>query len=442
MFLDQIKKFGKDCPDSIYASGQKCEIDTQKASMEATAKDLVHLNKIFTEKNCSEKTPRNGGSQLDAKYNDNDYMIQMRCTIQSLLQKFNQHHGAAIGTPQLNKVFSLMKPISSGAFGEVYALGFMERDGRESWPYILKTQRRANQHAAMLHELVVAYTLNSLRKFTPAFMYGFGGFWCEPVKYNDKYQACYEGSKIEDYQALAIFENCKQVTSVYDFYSVCTTKQIAELLLCVAGALTFAHHLKKFMHNDLHTGNVLLRALPQNVKTASATLIKNGEGINLVTSLPFQPTIIDFGMATCEYKDAKQTKQVLPPYVPQTEKCWMMRPPYFIPSFDFVTYFFLLTMYIHSDSISDKKKDRAVLKTLDTLVSALLGYLDAHVKFCNVTVTEMYEILRDNYANPGNEKYLQPGIYEQYFKLSSDTTNLADICEILANFEREKPLKL
>lgn len=157
----------------------------------------------------------------------------------------------------------------------------------------------------IIHELVVGLVLNELKEVVPNFMYTWGGFICSPprrnarrlngldnVKYDYTFgEMCTKNRENSQIMVLNEFVEGQSMESMLETGSL-TLEDIKHVLFQVACALRVAQVKFSFQHNDLHTGNVL-------IKTLRTPHVFNYD-TKTITSI-YIPVIIDYGYATLKY---------------------------------------------------------------------------------------------------------------------------------------------
>jgi hypothetical protein len=158
--------------------------------------------------------------------------------------------------------------------------------------FVIKAPRSSANEDDLLHELFIAYQLNSLRKYVPNFAYAYGGFKCSPpiIDQNEDVVAwCNNTKKTIQYIA---YENIQPSLSMGDFVKTCTFTDFLNKYLQILYSLSVAHKKLDFTHYDLHHDNVLLRKLPQLTYIPYDT--ETGRMYLKTDSIA---TIIDFGFS-------------------------------------------------------------------------------------------------------------------------------------------------
>ena len=392
-----------DCPTDtgLYYPIESCVVNQKK--IQDYAKLLSSMTHAFVSEQCqSDDLVTNPVysemSQISNKFNDYPWMKRLRCKIIAHLHNFGYKCKEAVTPSTTNlqvptcsnsysKIWPFIKSVSSGTFGSTHKMGL----AKGNYPLVVKTMKEKNRPVIisktmnipvdkpdekttqqiektvsekiyqstdleLFHELAISFCLNELREKTPCFLFGLGGFYCEMTE--DKERDSFTLAPSSKNHAFALFETVEvplfsnKPSDRYNLQEFVrrshhVTNSIGDLLIVIAGALQMAQRHCNFMHNDLHSSNVLFRYKPPTMKTV-ASWVSNGKLKKIQTGLQFVPTIIDYGMSTAVYNG----KQLLPPYVSsgQKTKCWTIKEPHVIPSFDFVMYFVYV---LHTIKASD-----------------------------------------------------------------------------------------
>jgi hypothetical protein len=158
---------------------------------------------------------------------------------------------------------------------------------------------------SLIHEYVVGiYGTNRLRKYGILnFAYIYGGFDCsKPILGPDKKTVTSWCNTTDKYNVnYVIYENISPSITLQDYIKICTFDEWLIVYLQILYALDFANKKFGFMHNDLHTLNVLLRDVNPNGNWLK--YITNEQGSYKYIKTRYIPTIIDYGEATIYYQD-------------------------------------------------------------------------------------------------------------------------------------------
>ena len=159
----------------------------------------------------------------------------------------------------------------------------------------------------IVHELAVGLAVNTLKNRVPNFMYTWGGFVCSPPERNTKlanpsssveYKYKFEKMCVNSYEnpqviLLNEFINGNSLRVLLDQKDFNYT-MFLEIIFQLACAIDIAQKELSFIHNDLHSENVLVQISehPSNFNYDGKTI-----------SSHFIPVIIDYGRATLKYNE-------------------------------------------------------------------------------------------------------------------------------------------
>ena len=194
---------------------------------------------------------------------------------------------AHLNTKKFKEVFGKLKQISKGSYGITYKLNYYDIAD----VFIIKCPLKDSlKDQETMHETNIGNHLNTLRKKTSGFMYSFGGFYCGiPTTFSTICQS----TKPENVSFLSIYEYVPSMTLGSYLSSIkLDSKEAIKILLLILRNIDIAQTEYKFIHNDLHSNNVLLseRDVSQKIKIKG---LKSSIEINT----NFEPVIIDFGMS-------------------------------------------------------------------------------------------------------------------------------------------------
>jgi hypothetical protein len=239
-------------------------------------------------------------------------------------------------SPRLLDEFPDKKLISDGSvYGIVWKIGLT--DGISTGNAILKYRKPADVNDLILHEAVIGMILNKLREQTPAFMYLYSGFSCNSAQsnYMSGGSVAYRGNE-SDYNISAtcslntstnmdtlMLSECiegRPLSELLGYYSflnkvggkdstyfvessgkkISSSQVIFDLVLnClmqVICALALAQSKFRYVHGDLHAGNVMVTRLP------SVTTLEYNIGTkNIKIKTLYLAQIIDYGLSRAEY---------------------------------------------------------------------------------------------------------------------------------------------
>jgi len=176
-------------------------------------------------------------------------------------------------------------------------------------PRTITPQSRQNT----IHEYFIgAFGTNQLRSYIPNFVYSLGVFQCSPP-YLDN--ASFSEQSLEDKNIAVtycqnndssnqtnylMFENVVDSVSFKDFIrNGCTLEQYLNILTQLMFSLDVAYRIVDFTHYDLHTDNVLIRELPNEIYIPYPM---NDTGHVIYVKTKYVATIIDMGRSHIKYK--------------------------------------------------------------------------------------------------------------------------------------------
>lgn len=182
---------------------------------------------------------------------------------------------------------------SPSAEGYVYA----EVVGDASGLIAVKVPQKP-EYDQLSHEYVIGkYALNALRNICPHFLFILGKFLCNPPIIEGKklLGICSDHSSSNNLVTYLILENLNPSVSIGDYVhslpdDLRGLRSMCSSLYQVLRALKIGMNSCGFVHNDLHSGNVLMRELKDTVDTS---YLKYEDGY-LMTDGTIA-TIIDFG---------------------------------------------------------------------------------------------------------------------------------------------------
>lgn len=270
-----------------------------RANYESVAKLSQQIQKECTElnlTNVSSEELLRLSKEAKLNFTDYTYIRKFQCALMAILSSVQRTEIANTeGIPVLDMIVEdYFNPIQKfgreSANGAAYKVGW---EGVEEWISVMKIAKgSAKEDADLFHELAVGLALNKLRAEVPYFMYVWGGFYCERPK--NTQLSCHSEDK-DKITTLALFELIygKELDEWMKSGEM-TPNECIEVVLQVAYAIYLAQKNFKFMHFDLHGGNVLVRKLPQ--KVTFELKLTNGDIIKIKTK--FIPQLIDYGMSS------------------------------------------------------------------------------------------------------------------------------------------------
>ena len=213
-------------------------------------------------------------------------------------------------TKDINKFFAIKK-LSTGSNGVTWLVYHKSKTNKVVEPpfSIMKAvnsnSSTATTEGELVHELAVGYVLNLLRREIPNFTFTYGGFWCD-LQQSGSSLSCttYVAKKST---TLTMQEAILNSQSLEDWWMEAwkrnpSRSQLAQdlehILLQTAHALYKAEAAFKYVHLDLHWGNVLIRKL----KSTTNISLKTNKYNIVLTNVRYVPMIIDYGMNALVYE--------------------------------------------------------------------------------------------------------------------------------------------
>ena len=184
-------------------------------------------------------------------------MKNIQCIVQSIYEltsKYisnnheNDKEGIYFMLPNIQKIFTPLKRISSNSYGDIYSSGY--KDKIENC-FLIKCPIGYNRYIQpTFHEAVIGFQLNECRKYTSGFLYSYGGFFsiC-PSKF------CKEKS---DQNFISVFEYPKGNT-LYESISLLSIKDFKEIILMILNILSIGYKELQFRHNNCIASSIILR---------------------------------------------------------------------------------------------------------------------------------------------------------------------------------------
>ena len=170
------------------------------------------------------------------------------------------------------------KPLSEGSYGKTYRYCFK---GNDDFCIIKKVEKTSDPYNVMLELSAGMRCLNILKVLIPNFCYTYDG-----IKNNDD-----TFTYIQNVNGV-VLANMKLPESA-DRESV-----YAEIILQIICSLYIAQNTCNFIHNDLHTSNILITELPDRVTLTYPIHCSTPYIVNIRTK--YIATIIDYGMSSYE----------------------------------------------------------------------------------------------------------------------------------------------
>jgi hypothetical protein len=182
----------------------------------------------------------------------------------------------------------------------------MRSDLKESLDSLILKAPRDPANSDIIHELFVGlYGTNRLREVVPNFAYVFGGFECSTPVIEPRvpgqetrvvsYCTGVPGAKEVPY---VIYENIAPAVSLREYVETCSPEEYFEALIQLNRALKKGWETIKFVHNDLHYENALVRKLDKMYSLP----YEAPDGGVVFDNTQVAITIIDLGSAHIEYE--------------------------------------------------------------------------------------------------------------------------------------------
>ena len=156
--------------------------------------------------------------------------------------------------------------------------------------------------------------INTVRKLIPNFMFTYSMFDCGTPHLSDSGEVvsfCTDKTMAK----YVVIERINNLINTDKYFRKCNRQEMITLLLQVALALKMAEEMVGFTHNDLHSGNVLIKDMGENV---NVTYTCNGKRYKVASR--YQPVIIDYGRAAIDTsygRIAAATSSNLPSMYPE-----------------------------------------------------------------------------------------------------------------------------
>ena len=169
----------------------------------------------------------------------------------------------------------------------------------------------------IIHELAIGMVLNTIRNITPNFMYIWGAFSCSPplitgvnpdplskTKNTYNYQSLCSNT---DPKSMEIIMLTEYVDAKYTFLSFLKdesipnySKHLIDLMLQIMCSITIAQTQFRFVHGDLHDGNILIKQLtsPVTLTYVISELDSSKPFTITLTNVSYIAIIIDYGFST------------------------------------------------------------------------------------------------------------------------------------------------
>lgn len=160
---------------------------------------------------------------------------------------------------------------------------------------LIKTPQTSDGNVNLLYEAIFGHALNKFRNKTPCFMYVFGAFNCAPPL-NAPPNIC---STNDIYLIVEFIKNASTLLSILDMGEL-TADELFLIIMQILYSLQIVSPTK-FVHNDLHPGNIMIRRLKFPIQIPYTVPLL---GTFYITT-KFVPSIIDYGFSRIETVDGE-----------------------------------------------------------------------------------------------------------------------------------------
>lgn len=212
-------------------------------------------------------------------------------------------------------------------------------------------------------ELIIGSYINNLFQSTQNFLMTYGGVY-DSITYNTYIVMEYLDVKITD-----------RITNVYHYNRKEFKKNVYYILFQTCYALNFAQRYSRFVHHDLHWGNLMGRS-----KKVLPVCYKLDDDNYFYTLTDFNTVLIDYGFARYETK-----KTVMHPQIEFHRQGKF--PGGLVESFIFNPYYDIMTLFLHiftgptADFFKDHDVVNALRKVLLPLFYDFIGKMgETHIK--------------------------------------------------------------
>lgn len=253
----------------------------------------------------------------DADANPEDKnMNKLRCLVYSYLQTIqkkvlnNTEQIGSLTHSGFQEYFTPLNKISEGTFGATYLCGLKKiKDA-----IVLKVPKSGIDP---FHEIVIGMVLNDIRSTTFGFNYCLGGFYCgsNELELLQKVPNSKFPMQIDLCQDDVFTSRSEQhIFSLWEFIPVQQSEFVVSPFILLDFQLNFwylLHSLSlaqdkfKFMHNDLHCKNILLRKNLYTSNDISVHMTQPSPKYGYMKTIPLKtiPMIIDFGRSNLEFQN-------------------------------------------------------------------------------------------------------------------------------------------
>lgn len=207
----------------------------------------------------------------------------IRCLLQQASEKHPNEHFLYLTLPIQNLLTQLRLLSTDTTQGITMTTGIQYLDRL----VLLKYDYTSDKNLA--HEIVTGLLLNKLRKFTPCFMYVYGGFKCGSLESVDvpELQSICHGIESKDVTIYMLAEyiqghSLRATMNDPEFEPI----DLIKVFYMIAWSMNLAKEKFDFGHYDLHSDNIIIRKL----KTPQLFIFGK-----VRVSTRFVPVIIDYG---------------------------------------------------------------------------------------------------------------------------------------------------
>lgn len=205
------------------------------------------------------------------------------CTLSSVFYASKDRKGYLL-TKHIHK----LKPIGSGAYGNVYSVTFDDEEAL----FLIKVSDMED----LTHELSVGLNIsNHMRSLIPNFAYIYGGFTCSLpiVSGDDVINLCSSDSEKVTH---IMYENIRPGIPLGKSIETITVDNLYSVFSQISLSIMMANKLYNFTHFDLHQENIVMR--DNDLKTFQIKYTHQGRDYYVKSSKI--ATIIDYGMSYYE----------------------------------------------------------------------------------------------------------------------------------------------
>ena len=175
---------------------------------------------------------------------------------------------------KLNKHFKLTKMLSNTSRTGIVLLGHLAHDPSAKFVVKVQKNKKLGSVDSLDPDVVNGYIMNWVAAQSPHFMITYGAFTCDiAYKKNNAselayFSACRRGASenknaVIGYDKLHVVQEYVPGDTLFRFIHTCTERTLIDLIGQILMALVQANRvLGSYQHNDLHTGNVMVRKGP------------------------------------------------------------------------------------------------------------------------------------------------------------------------------------